>query len=416
MMVGNGGEDSSTVTAQQAASSGKTRRVLLLDDEASVLGVLSDYLRSPFLEIVTCREIEAAEAILEHVQFDVVVTDLRVSELGGLEGIRLIRFVTSHFPGTVVLAMSGYVTDEVHAFGRAAGVTAVLEKPLDLPRLREWVFGDLAGEHELDMDDGGPVSEVQPLQEFIDSDVVYSVYQPIVDLSVRERIKVFGYEALARGPGDTPLQNPEILFAYATRKECLLDTDMMCIQAALRNAQKLGQPRLFLNMHPRSLTAPESPDRLTDAVLAAGVEPSKVVIELTEHHAIVNPEAFRSSLEMLRRRGFSVALDDFGVGYANVRLLSEIAPNYIKLSGYFATDVAADSMRQKLIGSMADMASRLSIPVICEGIETEQDLHIVRELGVPYGQGYLFARPARASDVQSRFGENGQAEIANDGA
>src|SRR5688572_30677844 len=118
------------------------RRVLLLDDEPSVLGVLADYLVAPGIEIVTCREIEAAEAILEHHRFDVVVTDLRVSELGGLEGIRLIRYVSTHFPETTVLAMSGYVNDDVHALGRAVGAVAVLEKPIDLRRLRRYVHGE----------------------------------------------------------------------------------------------------------------------------------------------------------------------------------------------------------------------------------------------------------------------------------
>ena len=118
------------------------RRVLLLDDEPAVLGVLADYLVAPGLEITTCREIEAAEAILDHHRFDVVVTDLRVSELGGLEGMRLIRYVSTHFPETVVLAMSGYVNDDVHALGRAVGAVAVLETPIDLRRLRRYVHGE----------------------------------------------------------------------------------------------------------------------------------------------------------------------------------------------------------------------------------------------------------------------------------
>jgi EAL domain-containing protein (putative c-di-GMP-specific phosphodiesterase class I) len=216
-----------------------------------------------------------------------------------------------------------------------------------------------------------------------------------------------GYEALARGPGDTPMRNPEILFAYATRKQCLLETDLMCISAAMRHAPRLGSPKLFLNMHPRSLTSPDSADRVTDVVARAGIDPKQAVIELTEHHAIVNPEAFRESLERLRARGFGVALDDFGVGYANVRLLSEIQPEFIKLSGYFAMNVDRSPVRQKLVAAMADMAQRLGTPVIAEGIETETDLAAVRELGVPYGQGYLFARPASADDLIKRFEPDG---------
>lgn len=386
---------------QGIAEHAPRRRVLLLDDEESVLGVLSDYLRSPNLEIVTCRELEAAEAILEHSSFDVVVTDLRVSELGGLEGIRLIRFVTSHFPRTIVLAMSGYVTDEVYAFGKAAGVTAVLEKPLDLPKLRDWVLGEGAVASGAD---DGEVSDVQPLDEFLASNQVYSVYQPIVDLT-REGTPVFGYEALARSSEASPLRNPEILFAYATRKEYLLETDLHCIRAAASRVGELGDMRIFLNIHPRSLTAPESSERLTRTIVDAGIAPGDVVIELTEHHAIVNPDAFRESLARLRQSGFGVAIDDFGVGYANVRLISEIQPNFIKLSGYFAMDVHADPVRAKLIQAMVYLAETLEIPVICEGIENAEDLDIVRSCGVPYGQGYYFARPAKPEDILATYGK-----------
>lgn len=376
------------------------RRILLLDDEESVLEVMSEFLRSPHLDIVTVREIEAAEAVLEHSRFDIVVTDLRVSELGGLEGIRLIRFVKTHFPDTLVLAMSGYVTEEVHALGREAGVDAVLEKPLDLPRLRDFVLGDLASHED---GDEGPVSQVQLLHDYVKADLVYSAYQPIVDLSVRDRIKVFAYEALARGPGHTPLQNPEILFAYATRKEFLLDTDLMCIGAAAREAELLSGVNMFINIHPRSLTASDSPDRLHTLVTGCGVDPRRVVIELTEHHAIVNPEAFEQSLGALRERGFRFALDDFGVGYANVLLLAKIRPDFIKLSGEFGIECHLDPMRQKLIRSMANMAHDLGTPVIAEGIESLQDLEVVRDLGVDLGQGYYFARPGRATDMAARF-------------
>lgn len=384
------------------------RRVLLLDDEASVLEVLGDYLRSPRLEIVTCREIEAAEAVLKHSRFDVVVTDLRVSELGGLEGMRLIRFVATHFPETVVLAMSGYVNEEVLAIGKAVGVTEVLQKPLDLRRLWEWVHGKNASPEETGE---GPVESMDLLDEFMARNLMRSVFQPITDLALVQSgqganlkgEQIHGYEALARAPAGSPLRNPEILFEYAARKERLVECDLMCIRAALRDAAPLGPTRLFINVHPRSLTSSEAPRAIKETVLAAGRTPRDIVLELTEHHAIVNPSAFAHSLEQLREWGFQVALDDFGVGYANLRLISEIRPDYLKISGYFTLGVADDPYRQKLIRSMARLAEDLSIPVICEGIETEEEHRVVRGLGVPFGQGYLFSRPHSGTDLAKRY-------------
>jgi EAL domain-containing protein (putative c-di-GMP-specific phosphodiesterase class I)/ActR/RegA family two-component response regulator len=389
------------------AQSNGIRRVLLLDDEASVLDVLSNYLRSPRLEIVTCQEIEAAEAVLKHSSFDVVVTDLRVSELGGLEGMRLIRFVATHFPETVVLAMSGYVNDEVLAIGKAVGVTEVLEKPLDLKRLWDWVHGKDA---PVDLGGDGPVEAMDLLDEFMERNAVKAVFQPIADLALVNGVgsalageQIHGYEALARAPTGTPLRNPEILFEYAARKERLLECDLMCIRAALRDAAPLGQTRLFINIHPRSLTKEEAPRAILETVRAAGRDPRDIVLELTEHHAIVNPAAFSTSLQRLREWGFQFALDDFGVGYANLRLISEIRPDYLKISGYFCLGVAEDPYRQMLIKNVARMASDLKIPVICEGIETEEEHHIVRSLGVPFGQGYLFSRPHPGADLARRY-------------
>jgi EAL domain-containing protein (putative c-di-GMP-specific phosphodiesterase class I) len=379
------------------------RRVLLLDDEESVLGVLSDYLRAPGLEVITCREIEAAEAILNHYRFEVVVTDLRVSELGGLEGMRLIRYVSTHFPDTTVLAMSGYVNDDVHNLGRAVGATAILEKPLDLQRLRHYVHGDHGQfiADGADDDDDGIVQEVQPLDDFLATESIRSVLQPIVDLS-REGppFLAHGVESLARAPRGTPLRNPEILFSYASKKERLFDTDMLCIRAALREGATLGKGyKLFINVQPRSMTNPQFADQVTEMALEAGFKNEEIVFELTEQQTILNPAAFAKTLGTMRERGFGIALDDYGVGFANLRLVQDLRPEYLKLSGYFCKDIHTDEYKQMIVRATAEMCSQLNIPTILESVETAEELEVVRTLGVTHGQGYFFARPAPGNDL-----------------
>ena len=379
------------------------RRVLLLDDEPAVLGVLADYLVAPGIEIITCREIGAAEAILEHHRFDVVVTDLRVSELGGLEGIRLIRYVSTHFPETTVLAMSGYVNDDVHALGRAVGAVAVLEKPIDLRRLRRYVHG----EQGLPPAEGeGTVSEVDLLDDFLATGNISAVLQPIVDVPTigpngqQGPFVAHGFESLARAPKTTPLRNPEILFAYASRKERLFETDLLCIKAALLEAKRLGMrgAKLFINTQPRSLTSPEFAPVVADLVAAAGFKNSEIVFELTEQQTIVNPKAFANTLGKLRAQGFQCALDDYGVGFANLRLVQDLRPEYLKLSGYFCRDLHLDPFKQLIVRSTGDMCRLLGIPVILENVETAEELEVVKSLGIQYGQGYYFARPAPADD------------------
>jgi EAL domain-containing protein (putative c-di-GMP-specific phosphodiesterase class I)/ActR/RegA family two-component response regulator len=376
------------------------RKVLLLDDEPAVLSVLADYLHAPGLEIITCREIEAAEALLEHYRFDVVVTDLRVSELGGLEGMRLIRWVSTHFPETTVVAMSGYVNDDVHALGRAVGAQAILEKPIDLRRLKRFVHG----EHGLPADGPeGTVSEVDLLDDFLAAGNIRAVLQPIVEVSTSspDRFVAHAWESLARAPMTTPLKNPEILFAYASRKERLWETDLLCIKAALVEATRLrlqGRSRLFINTQPRSMTKPDFARVVPDLIAAAGFKNEEIVFELTEQQTIVNPQAFAKTLGKLREQGFQIALDDYGVGFANLRLVQDLRPEYLKLSGYFCRDVHKDPFKQMIVRSTGEMCHTLGIPVILENVETADELEIVKSLDIDYGQGYYFAKPLPADD------------------
>lgn len=373
------------------------RRVLMLDDEPSVLGVLSEYLCAPGIEVVTCREIEAAEALLTHGRFDVVISDLRVSELGGLEGMRLIRHVATHFPQTVVLAMSGYVNEDVKALGFAAGASAILEKPIDLRRLMDFVHGpdgafvDDSGASG----DDGVVRHLQPLSEFLDERSLRAVLQPIVTLDAgSDPFEAHAVESLVRAPSDSPLRNPEILFAYASRKEMLFETDMLAIEAALEAMAHLEEgPLLFINTQPRSMTNDFFADRVTAMANAAEVDSRRIVFELTEQQTILNPQAFAATLNTLRDRGFGVALDDFGVGFANLQLVQDLRPDYLKISGYFTNGIVDDAFQQTLVRSVAQMCEKLGIPTILENIETAAELEIVRTLGITHGQGYFFARP-----------------------
>ena len=381
------------------------RRVLILDDEPAVLSVLADYLQAPGLEIITCREIESAEAVLEHYRFDVVVSDLRVSELGGLEGMRLIRWVSTHFPETTVLAMSGYVNDDVHALGRSVGAQAILEKPIDLRRLKRYVHG----ENGLPLDGPeGTIAEVDLLDDFLAEGKIRSVLQPIVDVAKADHpdapFIAHAWESLARAPATTPLRNPEILFAYASRKERLWETDLLCIKAALKEATELrlqGRSRLFINTQPRSMTNPDFAPVVIDLIAQAGFKNNEIVFELTEQQTIVNPQAFAKTLGKLRDQGFQIALDDYGVGFANLRLVQDLRPEYLKLSGYFCRDVHKDPFKQMIVRATGEMCQSLGIPVILESVETADELEVVRSLKIDYGQGYYFARPAPAADFLS---------------
>ncbi|HEV8582590.1 MAG TPA: EAL domain-containing response regulator [Thermoanaerobaculia bacterium] len=373
-------------------------RVLILDDESIVVDTLAACLRLPGLELTTCREIEAAEALLRCFRFDVVITDLSVSHLGGLDGMRLVRFVTANFPDTAVYVLSGYVDQAVRDLCSVLGVTAVLEKSEGLSRLRGYLLDRRAallppgtapaGE--------GEVQHVDLLEDFMAAHPIRAVLQPVIKLrdGGAPRFEVFGVESLARGPSRSVLGNPAVFLAYAAQKELLFEADMICVRAALAEVIHLGnRVTTFLNVQPRSLTNPEFAVRLCDEVRTVGMAEKDIVLELTEQQTIVNPRAFAATLQRLREGGFRIALDDFGEGSSNLNLFQDLHPDFLKISGTFCRGLAHDPFKQIIVQSTAEMAARAGTATVMEAVETAEDAEVLRLLGIDYAQGYFFLKP-----------------------
>lgn len=377
-------------------------RVLILDDESMVVDMLAACLRRPGIHLTTCLEIEAAMALLSSYRFDVVVTDLSVSQLGGLEGMRLIRFVTTNFPDTAVYVLSGYVDENVRSLCSMLGVSGVLEKPEGLSQLRTMLIErrDRLAPTE-PAAEAGEVQQVELLEEFLERKTIRAVLQPVV--KVRDGaapFEVFGVEGLARGPANSVLGSPSFLLAYAARKELLFEADMICIRAALAEVVQLSSSvTTFLNVQPRSLTNPDFTERLCDEVHQAGVDERSIVLELTEQQTIVNPRAFASTLQRLRDSGFRIALDDFGEGSSNLNLFQDLRPDFLKISGTFCRGLAQDTFKQIIVQSTAEMAARAGTATIMEAVETAEDAQVLRRLGIDFAQGYYFLKPLPGRDL-----------------
>lgn len=375
-----------------------SRRVLLLDDDPVALKVLSARLQALGMEVFACSELEAAEAILDHTPMDAVVTDLCTSPLGGLDGTHLLRHMATHFPETDLIAVSSHSSDEIRRLTLEIGANSFYEKPVDPAMLAERLMRGMTVPIE---QVPGVVHEVEALDDFLAAKPIHSVLQPIVSLQDGRRAHpVHGLECLARGPVHSMMRNPEILFEYASRKERLYETDLLCIAAGLAEAGRMPRvPRIFLNVQPRSMTNPDFSSAVGRLVDSAGFSPSDIVFELVEQQTILNPRAFASTVAQVRRHGFRVALDDFGVGFCNLNLLLDLRPDYVKLPRYFARGVSEDFDRQEVVHAVRTLVATLGMPVIMEGIETPEELEKVRHLGVEYGQGYYFSRPMRAEDL-----------------
>jgi len=213
-------------------------------------------------------------------------------------------------------------------------------------------------------------------------------FQPIVDVEQRT---VFAYEALVRGPqGEGAAQ----VFAEITEAQ-LATFDHESRLRALALAGRLGiEASLSLNSLPRSITTESIVGELVDAAAAARLDGSRIVIEVTENEAIVDPAQFGNVVDEFRGAGFRLALDDFGAGYAGLNLLADFQPDMIKLDMNLVRSVESRGPRQSIVRAIVSVCADLGIDVIAEGVETADELSWLRHAGIQLFQGYLIGRPA----------------------
>jgi EAL domain-containing protein (putative c-di-GMP-specific phosphodiesterase class I) len=211
------------------------------------------------------------------------------------------------------------------------------------------------------------------------------VFQPIVDLTSNVAV---GYEALTHFEDKTP---PDQVFATAHTVGLGVDLEMACLTAALAAAERLPPDRwVSLNI---------SPDVLGRAAELRAVlrrTTRAVVLELTEHLEIADYATVRRTIDGLGPT-IRLAVDDAGSGFASMRHVVELRPQFLKLDISLVRGVHSDLTRQAMIAGLVRFAEQTQCAVIAEGIEQRADLDILRDLGVAYGQGYLLGRPEAAA-------------------
>ena len=221
---------------------------------------------------------------------------------------------------------------------------------------------------------------------------LFALFQPIIDFSSGTFL---GFEGLIRGPADSPLHSPINLFNAAKQQGLALETEMLCRQTVLKSFADKGLPgQLFLNVSPKVLADPGFKDGQTLTYLEnLGINPERVIIEITENQPVYDFEDMRKALLHYRSMGFQIAIDDLGEGFSSLRLWSELRPEFVKVDMHFVQGINADPIKQQFLRSIQNIALNSGTQVIAEGIETSAEFKTVRDMGIACGQGYFIARP-----------------------
>lgn len=217
-------------------------------------------------------------------------------------------------------------------------------------------------------------------------------FQPILDFRAQ---RYLGFEGLIRGPADSPLYSPLVLFGLASRAGLTTEFERLCRRVVLAGFAALHVPeKLFINVSPSCLRDPAFMNGETAALLAElGLKTSQIIIELTENQHISDFSALRDTLKAYRSLGYQIAIDDLGEGFSNLRMWSEVRPEFVKIDRHFISGIEKDALKFQLVRAMHDIADTCNSRIIAEGIETDAEFATVRDLGIELGQGFRICRP-----------------------
>lgn len=305
---------------------------------------------------------------------------------------RILLSVRRAVPLCRIVVTGEQVHDDVAAEAVRRGASDILLRPFGEEELRSRLGLEEAPEN------AGSILHIPTIDEFVVSDALLPAFQPIVDLTDGGWRGV-GFESLARYRGEDLLFcDPAFMFEYARLCGRTAELDLACLRRTLRAARQLpAAGKIFINVHPRAVADGERfAGELVQAARANDIPLDRLVLEITEQEKLEPTETTLPAIEELRAVGVEFALDDVGVSYSHLDLISRIRPAYLKISHEFGTDFEKDPARRKIIRNIQSLARDFECEVILEGVESEATSQAAADMGTRYAQGFFYARPGDA--------------------
>lgn len=379
-------------------------RVLVIDDDKYMRSVIGRLLNN--LGVEEYREaadgMEGMRAIETAGRpFDLAIVDIDMPESDGIEFLRLMSQRKYNLPIMVLSGKPASLLNSVHIMAKEYGlnVLRVAQKPASVALLREVLYSCRSLAQPKPVPAAASYSSDEILAGLQNREFE-PFFQPKVEIPTRQ---LRGCEALARwrhrkhgivGPG---------AFIGVIEEAKRMDefTWTMLEQAAswCRRWHQAGlELTVNVNLSMSSLADNKLADRLLDIVRRAGVDPRYVILEGTETLAMTEIPQCLESLCRLRLRGFGLSIDDFGTGFSSLQQLMRVPYTELKIDQVFVNGASASPRQRTALESSIDIAKKLGLASVAEGVETQEDWNLLRELGCQMAQGYFIAKPVSGED------------------
>ncbi len=391
----------------------RPERVLILDDDVMVGKIILSHVRAIGHE---GRFTDDPEEFLRwHSEWRPtrVVVDLVMDKMDGLEVLSELAQAQSQAAVIISSGMGSRVMDAARrlADGKGLTIAGLLPKPYkreDLSALLSQTPAEATAPQQpanAPFPLWTPTEFARAFQEALEEDTIKVAYQPKVSCLDGN---VVGYEALARWRHpDHGMVPPDTFVPMAERAGLAGQLTDMVLNDALRwfaSIDDADDQRISVNISATELSEPTLDQRLVAACSTQGVSPEKVILELTETSAMEDPELSLHLLTRLRLDGFRLSLDDFGTGYSSMLQLARMPFSELKVDRSFVMNGAESEESMIVVRSIVDLGHALGMQSTAEGVECEEMLDLLHDLGCDFAQGFHIARPMYPEELQEWTG------------
>ncbi len=325
---------------------------------------------------------------------DVVLVDLDMPGMDGIEFIGIVAQERLAHSIAVVSAMEPALLHTVQVMAKASGlrVLGCVEKPLTPGKLTT-----VLSVYETEVGAGAAVLDVdvtlEQARDALARGEIHPNFQPQAEFT---NGKIIGVEALARWRLPDGRMVPPTVFVPLMEAGGLIDelTDLMLVQSCAwwKRWQAKGLDlKISVNVSAQNLTGPEVADRYEAVLREHGLAPEQVVLEITESSVMSDTARGLGMLARLRLKGFGLSVDDFGTGYSSLSQLSQIPFSALKIDRGFVSGAPTQPRKRAMIETSLDLARKLDLKVVAEGVETVDEWQLLAGLGCDYAQGYLIS-------------------------
>jgi EAL domain-containing protein (putative c-di-GMP-specific phosphodiesterase class I)/GGDEF domain-containing protein len=232
-------------------------------------------------------------------------------------------------------------------------------------------------------------------------------FQPILNIHTG---KIFAVEALLRNYQEVGFETIFSLFDEAYKKNILYSFDIALRRKSIKKFTEIAMHeniKLFYNLDNRLFEMPDFTQGNTKKILSEyNIKKDTICFEISERHQIDGVHDMQIIMKHYKDNNYSIAIDDFGVGYSGYKLLHDIKPDILKIDRFFLQDVHKHPKKKVMLKSITHLAVQLGIQVVAEGVETKEELLICRDVGCHLVQGFLIQKPTKkVNEIKSNYSQ-----------